>query len=48
MDDAPAVFTRWRISNYEVRPWVKGVAGTPQDSEVIGDYFYEEIQIAKH
>ena len=43
-----AVFTRWRISNYEVRPWVKGVAGTAQDSIVIGDYFYEEIQIAKH
>ena len=48
VDDAPAVFTRWRISNYEVRPWVKGVAGTAQDSIVIGDYFYEEIQIAKH
>ena len=48
VDDAPAVFTRWRITNYEVRPWVKGVAGTAQDSVVIGDYFYENIQIAKH
>ena len=48
VDDAPIVMTRWRVSNYEVRPWVKGVAGTAQDSVVIGDYFYEEVQIAKH
>jgi oligopeptide transport system substrate-binding protein len=48
VDDAPAVFTRWRISNYEVRPWVQGVIGTGQDSFVIGDLFFENISIAKH
>ena len=48
VNDAPAVFTRWRISNYEVRPWVQGVTGTGQDSVVIGDLFYENISIAKH
>jgi oligopeptide transport system substrate-binding protein len=48
VDDAPAVFTRWRISNYEIRPWVQGVIGTGQDSVVIGDLFYENISIAKH
>jgi oligopeptide transport system substrate-binding protein len=48
VDDAPAVFTRWRISNYEVRPWVKGVIGTAQDSNVIGDLFFENVSIEKH
>jgi oligopeptide transport system substrate-binding protein len=48
VDDAPAVFTRWRISNYEVRPWVQGVIGTGQDSFVIGDLFFENVSIAKH
>ena len=28
VNDAPAVFTRWRISNYEVQPYVQGVTGT--------------------
>lgn len=48
VEDAPAVFTRWRVSNYEVEPWVAGVIGTAQDSVVIGDYFYENISILKH
>jgi oligopeptide transport system substrate-binding protein len=48
VQDAPAVFTRWRVSNYEVEPWVQGVTGTGQDSVVIGDLFYENISIAKH
>jgi oligopeptide transport system substrate-binding protein len=48
VQDAPAVFTRWRVSNYEVRPWVDGVIGTGQDSVVIGDLFYENIKILKH
>jgi oligopeptide transport system substrate-binding protein len=48
VQDAPAVFTRWRISNYEVYPYVTGFTGTAQDSVVIGDYFYENIQIMKH
>ena len=48
VQDAPAVFTRWRISNYEVEPYVQGVQGTAQDSVVIGDYFYENISIAQH
>jgi oligopeptide transport system substrate-binding protein len=47
VEDAPAVFTRWRVSNYEVRPWVDGVVGTGQDSVVIGDLFYENIKILK-
>ncbi|MEO8572233.1 MAG: peptide ABC transporter substrate-binding protein [Chloroflexota bacterium] len=45
---APAVFTRWRVSNYEVRPWVTGYLGTGQDSNVIGDLFFETISILKH
>lgn len=48
VEDAPAVFTRWRISNYEVRPWVDGVIATAQDSNVIGDLFFETIRILKH
>lgn len=48
VEDAPAVFTRWRVSNYEVRPWVTGYSPTPLDSNVIGDYWYEDIQILEH
>lgn len=48
VQEAPAVFTRWRVSNYEVEPWVTGFIGTAQDSVVIGDYFYENISILKH
>ena len=48
VQDAPAVFTRWRVSNYEIEPWVSGYTGTAQDSVVIGDYFFENISILKH
>jgi oligopeptide transport system substrate-binding protein len=48
VQDAPAVFTRWRVSNYEIEPWVAGYTGTAQDSVVIGDYFFENISILKH
>jgi oligopeptide transport system substrate-binding protein len=48
VNDAPAVFTRWRITNYEVRPWVAGVVGTAQDSLTIGDTFPETISILQH
>lgn len=48
VEDAPAVFTRWRVSNYEVRPWVTGALPTPQDSENYGDLFFETIQILEH
>ncbi len=47
VEDAPAVFTRWRISNYEVRPWVKGLVPTAADSNDIGDYFFETVYIEK-
>jgi oligopeptide transport system substrate-binding protein len=48
VEDAPAVFTRWRITNYEVRPWVSGIVPTPQDSENIGDLFFETVKILNH
>jgi oligopeptide transport system substrate-binding protein len=48
VEDAPAVFTRWRVSNYEVRPWVTGALPTPQDSENYGDLFFETVQILEH
>jgi oligopeptide transport system substrate-binding protein len=48
VDDAPAVFTRWRTTNYENRPWVCGGLVTSQDSENYGDLFMENIAIAKH
>jgi oligopeptide transport system substrate-binding protein len=48
VEDAPAVFTRWRVSNYEIRPWVVGALPTPQDSENYGDLFFETIQILEH
>ena len=48
VEDAVAVFTRWRIQNYEVRPWVSGIISTPQDHEAIGDLFLENIQILRH
>jgi len=48
VDDAPAVFTRWRTTNYENRPWVCGGLVTSQDSENFGDLFQETIAITKH
>ena len=48
VDDAPAVWTRWRVWNNEIRPWVKGVTPTGQDSFVMGDLFFETISIEKH
>jgi oligopeptide transport system substrate-binding protein len=48
VEDAPAVFTRWRIWNNEIRPWVKGVTPTGQDSNVMGDLFFENIWIENH
>jgi oligopeptide transport system substrate-binding protein len=48
VDDAPAVFTRWRVQNYEVRPWVTGTIPTSQDSENYGDLFFENVKILKH
>ena len=48
VQDAPAVFTRWRVANYEVAPYVTGITGTVQDSVVIGDTFFETISILKH
>jgi oligopeptide transport system substrate-binding protein len=48
VQDAPAVFTRWRTANYEVQPYMTGIVGTVQDSVVIGDTFYETIGILQH
>jgi oligopeptide transport system substrate-binding protein len=48
VEDAAAVYTRWRIQHYEVRPWVSGLLPTANDSEAIGDYFMENVQILKH
>ncbi len=48
VEDSPAVFTRWRVSNYEVRPWVTGALPTPQDSNDYGDLFFETIKILEH
>jgi oligopeptide transport system substrate-binding protein len=48
VEDAPAVWTRWRVWNNEIRPWVKGVTPTGQDSFVMGDLFFETIYIEKH
>jgi len=48
VEDAPAVFTRWRVTNYEVQPWVSGALVTPQDSENYGDLFFETVQILDH
>ena len=48
VEDAAAVYTRWRMQNYEVRPWVSGIVPTGQDSENIGDLFFETVSILKH
>jgi oligopeptide transport system substrate-binding protein len=48
VDDAPAVFTRWRVTNYEVQPYVTGLIPTSQDSENIGDLFFENVKILNH
>ena len=48
VEDAPAVFTRWRTINYQNRPWVCGALVTGQDSENYGDLFQETIAITKH
>jgi oligopeptide transport system substrate-binding protein len=48
VEDAPAVFTRWRVSNYEIRPWVTGLIPTAFDSNDYGDYFWETVKILKH
>jgi oligopeptide transport system substrate-binding protein len=48
VEEAPAVFTRWRVTNYEVRPWVTGLVPTGQDSENIGDLFFENVKLLEH
>lgn len=48
VDDAPAVFTRWRVTNYEVQPYVTGIIPTSQDSENVGDLFFENVKILNH
>ena len=48
VEDSPAVFTRWRVSNYEIRPWVTGLLPTAQDSENYGDLFFEEVKLLEH
>jgi oligopeptide transport system substrate-binding protein len=48
VQDAPAVFTRWRVANYEVAPYVTGITGTVQDSVFLGDTFPETIGIVQH
>jgi oligopeptide transport system substrate-binding protein len=48
VEEAPAVFTRWRVTNYEVRPWVTGMVPTSQDSENMGDLFFETVKILEH
>jgi len=48
VQDAPAVFTRWRVANYEIAPYVTGITGTVQDSVFYGDTFPETIAITQH
>jgi oligopeptide transport system substrate-binding protein len=48
VDDAPGVFTRWRVENYEVQPWVTGFNPTSLDSEILGDYWFEDFKMLKH
>jgi oligopeptide transport system substrate-binding protein len=48
VEDAPAVFTRWRVTNYEVQPWICGALPTEQDSENYGDLFFETVQMTNH
>lgn len=48
VQDAPAVFTRWRVANYEIQPYVTGITGTAQDSVYFGDSFPETIGILQH
>ena len=48
VEDAPAVFTRWRVANYEIAPYVTGITGTVQDSVFYGDTFPETIAIVQH
>ena len=48
VEDAPAVFTRWRVANYEVAPYVTGITGTVQDSVFIGDTFPRPSRIVQH
>jgi len=48
VQDAPAVFTRWRVANYEIAPYVTGITGTVQDSVWLGDTFPETIGIVQH
>jgi oligopeptide transport system substrate-binding protein len=48
VEDAPAVFTRWRVTNYEVNPYIQGLMPTSQDSENYGDLFFENVSIAEH
>ena len=48
VQDAPAVFTRWRVANYEIAPYVTGITGTVQDSVFLGDTFPETIGIVQH
>jgi len=46
--DAPVIFLRFVVARYEIKPYVTNYFGTPGDSQLPGDKFFETIQIAKH
>ena len=46
--DAPMLPLRWGQSFYLAKPWVEGLAPTAQDSQNVGDQFYELVSIAAH
>jgi len=47
VDDAPVVFIYWYGRFSLVKPYVKDLVPTAQDSNT-GSYFYDKIWIAKH
>jgi oligopeptide transport system substrate-binding protein len=48
MTDAPILPLRFRVTSYEVKPYVSGLTVTPADTELPGDAHFETIQILKH
>ena len=48
LEDAPMLPLRFGQAFYLAKPWVQGLAPTAQDSQNVGDQFYELVSIADH
>ena len=48
MRDAPILPVRFGVRSFVTKPYVSNITPMPSDFRVLGDYFYETIQILEH